>query len=153
MTIEPVVAGSVTLYGCGVNPAGSLTLLGGSPTLGSTVTLGVDNPLGTQPAGSLPLLALGFAPAPGFPCGVSVPGFGMAGAGASGELLIQLSSLPLIFGTPWAGAGTPTPIDIPIPSTPALSGLSVYAQGLLFDGSPGASLTYGLADAAVIVIE
>ncbi len=140
---------TVIPYGCGVNPAGSLTLLSGVPSLGTTVTLGVDNPLGTQAPGSLPFLALTTAPDPAFPCGTLVPGFGMGGAGAAGELLISVTPPPFLVlsGAPWAGPGTPAPIPLPIPVDTTILGASFYAQGLLVDTSPGATVSFGLTDA------
>ena len=95
---------TAAVYGCGTNPALSMTILSGTPQLGATVQLGLDNPLGTQPVGSFPIVVLALAPAPGFPCGLPVPGFGMAGGGASGELLISLTPpsplFPFLFGAP-----------------------------------------------------
>ncbi len=55
--------------GCGFNPQQSLRILSGGPRLGATVTLGVDNPAGTQSAGSISGLALGVGAAR-FPCGL-----------------------------------------------------------------------------------
>ena len=133
------VAALIAPYGCGVNPAGSLTPISGVPSIGTTVTLGVDNPLGTQAPGSLPFLALATAPDPAFPCGTLVPGFGMGGAGAPGELLLGVAPPPflVVAGAPWAGPGTPAPIALPIPVDATLLGASFFAQGLLFDMSPG----------------
>jgi hypothetical protein len=125
---------AVAPYGCGVNPAGSLVHLAGAPRLGETVVLGVDNPLGTQAPGALPFLALTPFAAPGAPCGLPLAGFGMAGPGAVGELLVLPSpGLVTLVGPPWAGAGSPAPIAVPMPSSPAFLGVTVYAQGLLFD--------------------
>jgi subtilisin family serine protease len=147
---------AVNVYGCGTNPPGSMTVVSGIPQLGATVQLGLDNPLGTQAAGSLPVLVLAFAPATGFPCGIAVPGMSMAGAGAAGELLISLTPpsplLPFLVGTPWSGAGSPTPIDVSVPDDCTLLGVSIYAQGVLLDTSPGASVPLGLTEAAQITI-
>ncbi|MEO0652250.1 MAG: hypothetical protein AAFZ65_16370, partial [Planctomycetota bacterium] len=41
------------LAGCGLNVPGSLTHVAGQPTLGSTITIAIHNPLGTQSPGSL----------------------------------------------------------------------------------------------------
>ncbi len=145
----------VNVYGCGLNPAGSMTVLSGAPSLGSSVTLGIDNPLGTQAAGSLPFLALAFGPAPGFPCGVPLPNFGMASAGASGELLIGVSPpnpFLTLAGPAWTGAGSPAPLPVAIPSTATLIGVSLYGQGLLFDPSPGATVVFGLTEGAELVV-
>ena len=63
------MTGTVTInqgvpYGCGVNPPGSLTTLSGKPQIGTTWTLGIDNPLGTQPSG-LAFLRISLASARG----------------------------------------------------------------------------------------
>ena len=58
----PVTDPFLVPFGCGVNPEGSLTVISGSTNLGSTVIFGIDNPLGTQPAGSSAILYLSFAP-------------------------------------------------------------------------------------------
>ena len=145
---------AVVPYGCGVNPAGSMTVISGVPSIGTTVTLGVDNPLGTQAPGSLPFLALATAPDPAFPCGTLVPGFGMGGGGAPGELLLGVAPPPflVIAGASWAGPGTPAPIALPIPADATLLGASFYAQGLLLDTSPGASVSFGLTDAVELQV-
>lgn len=145
----PVATGSSTPYGCGLNPAGSLTVLSGSPTVGTVIELGVDNPLGTQAAGSLSLLGLSLAPDAAFPCGIPVPGWGMT-AGAPGELLLSLSPLdlidPLMIGPPWAGAGLPAPFPLPLPPNCNLLGLSLFAQGVIVElvGPVGIGLSNGL---------
>jgi len=122
-----------TRYGCGANPGDSLTVLSGTATIGSTVVFGVENPLATQPPGSLPFLIVGTAPDPAFPCGTSLPGFGMAGGGAPGELLVSLvPSTPsaVLPGAPWSGAG-PAPIPLRIPAASTLIGAELFLQGLM----------------------
>jgi hypothetical protein len=138
-----------TSYGCGVNPVGSLVSLGGAPDLGGTWRLGVDNPLGTQGPGSFAVLIVSRAAAPGFPCGPTFPGFGMAGPGAPGELLIGLNQIALQVGpSVWAGPGIPAPIDLVVPNNPNLVGVCAYAQGLLFDPNPASGVSFGLTEAA-----
>jgi hypothetical protein len=117
---------------CGINPSGSLTLLAGRPAIGMTMTLGVDNPLGTQNPGSLSLVAFSAQAVPTWPCGVLIRGAGMASRGAPGELFLRLPWLR-IMGSPWTGPGSPAPVDVHIPLDPALMGLVVYAQGALID--------------------
>ena len=134
----PLKSAAALPYGCGVNTPGSLTLMSGLPSLGDVVRFGIDNPLASQPVGSLPLLSIALAPDPAFPCGTSIPGWGMAGGGAPGELLLStLSPNPLLLlaGPPWTGPGNPAPIALAIPSNPALLGLSLYTQGFLFDAT------------------
>ncbi|MEM7308023.1 MAG: hypothetical protein AAF682_15195 [Planctomycetota bacterium] len=126
---------STSPYGCGLNPAGSLTVVSGAPIPGGELVLGVANPLGTQPAGSLPFVALATSPDPAFPCGTPIPGFGMASPGASGELLLSLTPAPFatVPGPAWGGVGTSAPVSIPLPPQCALLGDTVYAQGILLD--------------------
>lgn len=153
MTVEVLVPGSATIYGCGVNPAGSMTVIESDPRIGGKVTVGVDNPLGTQAVGSLPILILGFAPAPGFPCGIPLPGFGMAGPGATGELLLApVGPSVLLFGNPWAGPGMPEEFPIFLPNDATLVGKTIYLQGLLFDFLTTGGVTNGLTDATQVTI-
>ncbi|QDU66039.1 endonuclease [Engelhardtia mirabilis] len=149
---QSFVGGCATLvqaYGCGLNPAGSLQLLSGNPTVGATLVFGVDNPTGNQTVGSISLLLISLSPDPGFPCGTPIPGFGMGGPGLPGELLIstlpgQLIQ-PTLVGPAWAGAGSPAPIAIAVPFDCVLAGLVFYVQGALIDpfGPTGIGLTEG----------
>ncbi|MEE9126354.1 MAG: endonuclease/exonuclease/phosphatase family protein, partial [Planctomycetota bacterium] len=135
------------VYGCGSNPAGSLSVVSGAPAIGTTMTLGVDNPVGTQAAGSVPFLFLAFAPDTNFPCGTPMSGFGMSGPGAAGELLIGLSPPVLVVtGSPWSGPGIPALIGIAVPNDLALIGIDVFAQGLLFDASSALGVTFGVTE-------
>jgi len=151
--LEPDAA--VTLYGSGVNPPGSLSLFAGTPALGGSVLLGVDNPLGTQPPlHTVPILFFSLAADPAFPAGTLVPGLGMDGGSA--ELLIRLGSFALrtrIVGPPWQGAGIPALVTVDVPNDPSLIGATLFTQGLL--AAPGASpslVRYGLADAARLIV-
>ena len=139
-----LVAAYALPYGCGVNPVGSLSVLAGTPSLGATVTFGIDNPFGSQPAGALPVLLYSLQP-PVQPCGVLVPGFGMAGGGASGALLLG-ADLDGFVGSPWAGTGSPAPMDAPVPDVAALLGVSIYCQGALVGGG------IGLTDAIQLIV-
>jgi len=153
LTIEEIVPGSLLLYGCGVNPAGSIADAGSQPSIGKGIRLALDNPLGTQASGSLTALMFGFAPQPGFPCGVSLPGFGMSGAGANGELLVQLvPASPIVPGPAWVGPGTPSVVEVPLPDDPALVAFTVYAQGLLYDPAGSQGVFFGLTDAYAVTI-
>ncbi len=144
---------AIAFYGCGVNPAGSFTLVAGTPRIGTTLVLGVDNPLGTQAPGSTPFVQLAVLPDPAFRCGTPIPGLGMAGGGAPGELLLNLATLipPPIGGAPWAGPGNPAPVFLPIPYDCNLLGAVVYAQGSMVDPT-SATLPIALADAAQLTI-
>lgn len=126
------------VYGCGVNPAGSMQVLSGTPRLGATVVLGLDDPTGTAAPGAIPLVVHSRAPHANYPCGGLLPTFG--GAGGAGELLISFARgdliLPSAMGAPWTGPGNPAPVAVVIPNDCTLVGESVYAQGMLFDGAP-----------------
>ncbi|MGE3354408.1 MAG: hypothetical protein AB7O84_21945 [Planctomycetota bacterium] len=131
-------------YGCGINPAGSL-VVDGRPAIGTTLPVHVDNPFGTQAAGSLPILAIASAPQPGFPCGVNAPGFGMSGPGAFGEILVDLGAIAVTFPMPfWAGPGLPSTLPLAIPQDLSFVGVSLYAQAVMLDGTPGAAVPLGV---------
>ena len=82
-----------------------------------------------------------------------VPGLGMDGPGASGELLVDLLLVDrFVTGAPWSGPGTPGPIPAQIPVDRTLVGSSVFLQGLMLDLSPGAAIPFGLAEAVELRI-
>jgi hypothetical protein len=136
------------LYGSGVNPAGSMSVLSGQPALGTTVQIGVDNPLGTQAVEAASFFFLSAAPDPAIPAGTLVPGFGMSGAGANGELLIDPSQLVLaVQGSPWGGPGLPSAFDLDVPADSALIGLFAFGQGLLVDPTAAFGVKFGLSEA------
>jgi len=145
-----VAPGSATPYGG--NPPGSLALIAGAVKINSTMTLGIDNPLGTQSVGSVPFLALSFGQDPGFVVsgtGTLIPGWGMSGP--SGELLIAVAPpnpFEVLSGSPWTGPGNPAPIVVPIPNQLSIVGVKAYAQGLLVD--PFATPTFGLTNALAL---
>ena len=146
---------TTTVYGCGINPADSLVVLSGTPTVGTTMTLGVDNPLGTQSPGSLTFVSLAFAPDALFPCGLPVPGLGMSAPGAAGELLISFvppSPFATLTGVPWFSAGNPAAVPLVFPDNSNLVGFTIYAQGVIFDPSPGASIQIGVTEGAALLI-
>lgn len=147
------IAPTTTLYGCGVNPAGSIGVASGAPSIGGTLVLTLSNPLGTQGPASQAFLALAAAPDPAFPCGTLVPEWGMGGPLAAGELLLDLASpsLAVVPGGPWVpGAGSD--VSLAIPNDPSALGVAVYAQGLVVDpqatGATGVPL--GLTEALVL---
>lgn len=118
--------------------------------IGTTPVFGVDNPLDTQSAGSVSFLTVAAAPAPLFPCGPSIPGYGMAFAGAPGELLVAFPPVLVLSGPAWTGAGTPAPIPLPVPGNGALVGVPFYVQGVLFD--PFTAIGIGLTNGIEIQI-
>lgn len=128
----------IDFYGCGVNPDGSLVHLGGHPSVGKSVALGITNTFATQSPGALPVLVVCSAPDPAFPCGSPLPGFNMSGSPAPAELLVGVlppNPLLYLFGPPWAGFGSPAPIVISVPPIPALAGDELFVQGALVDPS------------------
>ncbi len=133
-------------YGCGVNPADSLSRLNGLPQVGTTLTLGVHNPLGTQSLGSAALLALSLHADPAFPCGTIFPGWGMQSASANGELLVAAPVVSML-GAPWTGASVP--FAVVIPNNPGLVGFELYAQGVIIDF---VSNNFGLGGAVKITV-
>jgi len=143
---------NIVELGCGINPMDSLQVLAGSGAIGTSLTFGIDNPLGSQPAGSTPILFLATAPDPNFPCGTLLNGFGMDGG--PGELLVQINPPPFRtqIGPPWAGQGSPAPVVLNIPPNPALVGFKLYAQARIFDPTPGALIRQGLTGAYEITI-
>ena len=134
--------GQITPYGC-QNPADSLVHLGGQASPGSTLTVGVSDPTGTKPAGSLAFLQLSSAAALGYPCGLPLPGFGLDGG--VGELLIELGPAKLLALGPvlYDGANA-AKLEVNVPNNPALNGLTVFAQGALLGPVGGLGLTNGL---------
>jgi len=142
----------VSALGCGINPAGSFRVLSGSPRVGTTMTFGVDNPLGTQAPGSIPRV-LGSWNAPATrPCGTLVAGQGMSAPGASGELLIGTPTLFNRASSAWAGPGTPAPVVVPIPTSVTLIGRTLFVQGRLLD-KVGAPIRTGLADGFALTLQ
>jgi len=139
----------LTSYGCGFNPDGSLVVLAGTPKAGTTIRLGIDNPLGTQSPGALAVLGISPLPDSNYPCGTPVPRAGMAGG--PGELLIQGTALIRNAGI-WAGTGQPVPVDLAIPLDLALVGRTYYLQGALLDLRPRTRVRLGLTQALELVI-
>jgi hypothetical protein len=139
----------LTTHGCGVNPAGSLVVLGGAPTPGANVRLGLDNPLGTQARGALALFAVSPRPDPHFPCGTLVPRTGM-GRGP-GELLLGGQPLVRTLGA-WRGPGQPFAFDLTVPADSALIGRTFFLQGALLDLRPLARVPVGLTEALALEI-
>lgn len=133
-SVKVNVPPKITPYGC-INPAGSLVALAGTPTVGTTWSVGVSNPIpGGQPAGSLAFLAVASAPQAGFPCGIPLPGWSMDPASPAGELLINIAPPnPLLSLGPQPWFGPPAAFNIPLPSNPSLVGATIYLQGLMFD--------------------
>jgi len=143
---------NIVELGCGVNPPDSLRILAGSGRIGTPLTFGVDNPLGTQPVGSSVFVSLSMAPDANFPCGTLISGYGMDGG--PGELLIRTNPTPFrtLGGSLWSGPGNPVPVGFNIPNNPALIGLKLYAQGRVVDFTPASPLRLGLTGAFEITL-
>ncbi|HEX6883580.1 MAG TPA: PKD domain-containing protein [Planctomycetota bacterium] len=147
-TVSVLDPEAIVPLGCGVNPLESFQVLSGAPRLGATMVVALDNPYGTQAPGSLPTVLTSWSPHPLTPCGVLRAGLGMAGGGASGELLLDPTA-PLArsySGPPWLGPGQPVGVTLKLPANAAFLGRFLYLQGRLVDGSPGAVLRVGLAN-------
>ena len=140
-------------YGCGVNPDGSLAVLSGSFRIGGAVELGVDNPLGTQAPGSVPMILLSTAPDGAYPCGTLFPGLGMNGPG---ELLVDVVPPawvpPVVMGPAWGGPGQPAPVAMAIPPSPVLAGAGFFLQGLLYDATAPLGTRIGLTNALEVTV-
>ena len=138
-----VLPPGVARLGCGVNPAASFRILSGSPRLGTTMTFGVDNPYGTQAAGSIPRVLGSWGATPNRPCGTPVAGQGMSAPGAEGELLLGTPILWTRSGLAWRGPGTPAAVAVPIPSSASMLGRTLFVQGRLVDRTTGAAIPVG----------
>ncbi len=137
------LCGNVLPMGCSTSQD-TIPLLAGEPKLGTTLTLGLDDPFGASMPGSTALLLIANQPDPAFPCGSIIPGFGMQYY--FGEVLISAAPpnplLVLVGNTPWTTPGNPVPVDLPIPANPNLASVELFVQGVL--AAPGDSkLTAG----------
>ena len=142
------VSGSVEAYGP-INPAGSLEFVQGNARLGDQMQLAIDNTALPAAGPGVALLSFSTAPDLNFPSGTLLPGYGLAGPTAPGELLISVAPPAPAFSAgskPWNGTGDPATFLIPIPQNPALVGVDLYFQGALIDTANGndVGLTNGL---------
>lgn len=119
-------------YGCGVNPAGSLVPVG-RPAIGMESGFQLSDPLGVWPAGLIGAVFLCVQAAPGFPCGVVAGGFGMAGGGAPGEILVDIGAPNLPLVDTYGGPGTMVSVAFTLPLDQVLLGMPLYAQGAVVD--------------------
>ena len=123
-------------YGCDGNPESSLVPIDGFPTLGTTLTLGVDDPYGSSPGGSLAILLVSLTPDPNYPCGTHLPGYGMGAP--TGELLVGLlppNPVAILGPVAWSAPGSTADLPIPIPNDPGLVDAKLYLQGILASAS------------------
>lgn len=140
-----ITLGSTAPYGCGVNPAGSLVATG-RPAIGMAAGFELSNPLGTQPAGTLGVVFFCLTAAPGFPCGVVLPGFGMAGPSANGEVLVDINGPYIPLLGIYAGPSTVLPLGYSLPLDVTMLGDQLYAQGAIMDFAPAAPIVFGLSN-------
>lgn len=116
------------VYGCGVNPKGSMTVISGVPLLGQSVTFAVHDPLNSMGLGAQTHLFFSVTPDRGFPCGFRIPGFGLGTLGSSGEILIG-GIVAVLRGAAWQGS--PVPFALTVPNQTSVIGASAYVQGAL----------------------
>lgn len=146
------IPASVTPYGSGMNPAGSLVVSSGEPKVGQAFSFGVSNTISTSEPVALAVVLVALEPDPNFPNGTPLPGFGLAGP--FGELLIGvLPPNPVLTLGPvlWLGGANP-PAQVPfgIPADPALAGLDIYFQGALL--TPDFGWALGLTNGLHVVV-
>ena len=134
---------SLLVYGA-FNPAGTMTV-SGEPTLGSTLSLTLDDPLGVMGLGSQTILAVSPVRSPVFPAGRTLPGFGLSGATADGDLLIG-SPFTRFFGPDYNGQ--PVTHTLTLPTSASMVGTPLFIQGVFID--PGVKI--GLTDAVEVII-
>lgn len=154
-SFQGVTQSNPLVYGCGPNPVGSMRVLSGTGAVGTTITFGLDNPLGTQAAGASTLLIASISSTPSFPCGVRAPRLGMDWQGAPGELLVNLllgNRLVTRSGPAWTGPGAPAAVAVPIPNDPSLVGYTFYAQGALIDPLAPRGYRIGLTEAVAVTM-
>jgi PKD repeat protein len=147
--------GTALRYGCDAAVQGSLSILAGAPRLGTTLTLGVDNPLGTQGPNSRAYVWMTLKPDAAYPCGTLLANLGMAGAGAPGEILVDRASgvlIKTVIGGLWSTPGTPAPVPLVMPSAIAWIGSPLYVQGYLIDGRVTYGVRTGVTDALKLII-
>lgn len=155
-TLAGVAAADTEHYGCGLNPAGSLVVVQGDAILGTTLVLGIDNPLGTQSPGSIGAIYLAAAPDAAFPCGTTAFGFSMFGPGFQGESLVDLDPSRLIglyFAGLWNGPGLTANASIALPNFPAFAGFALFAQGFLIDPTGLGQTVIGATEGLHLTLE
>ncbi len=147
-------AGQVTIFGCSA-PVGSLVVLAGGPVVGTSLTLGIENPFGVVSPGAIPVLALSLAAAPGA-CGIPLGTAFSMQPGVGGQLLVHPGAAfrlkPNLIGAPYAGPGNPAPIVLALPNDPSLAGVHLFVQGLLYEPANPFGVELGLSRAADITI-
>jgi len=147
--------GTALRYGCDTAVHGSLTILSGAPRLGTTLMLGVDNPLGTQGPNSRAYAWMSLKPDAAYPCGTLAANLGMAGAGAPGEILVNRTAgvlIKTVTGGLWSRPGVPATVSLVLPSAISWIGSPLYVQGYLTDGRVTYGVRTGVTDALKLLI-
>jgi PKD repeat protein len=142
-------------YGCDVNVRGTLSILAGAPRIGTTLTLGVNNPFGTQGVNSRAYVWVSRAADAAYPCGTLLANFGMTAPGALGEILVNRTTgvlLKTTAGGLWSGPATPAAVPVTMPAQLSWIGQPLYVQGYLLDGRATATLKMGVTDAFKLLL-
>ncbi len=149
LKLSGVGPAAVFPFGCDTSVSGSLRVESGLPRIGESILFAMDNPFGTQGAGSVPFVLLTDYSDASYPCGGLIAGLGMSGPGSAGEVLIDLSGGVLVLpGSSWNGnPNTALTVPVVVPDETGLVGRNVYAQGLIFDPFPSSGVEIGLTSA------
>ncbi|MEM7205952.1 MAG: spondin domain-containing protein [Planctomycetota bacterium] len=123
---------SSNVFGCGINPDGSMADASGTPHVGATSSVFLQDTAGALSGPVQSFVAISAAPLPTFPCGASIVGLGLAARGTPGEVLI-LPPFPILPGPALVGGAAR--FDLPIPSNPLLVAQKIYLQGVLVDAT------------------
>lgn len=134
------------VYGSGINPPGSMTVVSGQPSLGQTLTIGLSDPSGTMALPSSTVLVITDDTSPFFPAGFPLQNLGLSMPGAPGEFLLGGNIVEAIDGPDWNGSTASVPV--PVPNLAGLIGARFWAQGVIYNGSP----RFGLTDAIELFI-
>lgn len=147
--------GTALRYGCDASVRGTLSVLAGQARIGTTLTLGVDNPLGTQGPNSRAYVWVSRRPDAAYPCGTPLPGFGMTGAGALGEILVDRTAgvlLKTTTGGLWSAPGTPARVNVTLPTALGWVGMPLYVQGYLVDSRETFGVRTAVTDALLLLL-
>ncbi|MCC7064175.1 MAG: hypothetical protein IT456_15295 [Planctomycetes bacterium] len=138
----------------GIAPPASM-VVNTPPRLGQAWSVAIGDPSNAaqlQPGMTSSFWVVSWRPAPGHPCGVTMPGTGFGGRLA--ELLVDSSpGIAAVIDSPrvWNGPATSTTHLMQVPVVPALVGMSLFTQGVLLEVGP-MSLSVVLTNAIDFVI-